>query len=144
MTHFKRYLATFTILHLVFNVLFVVTLNLLSALTDELNAYLWWVLIVFDLEGIVIQTVIFSFFSKFLTRNKTIFLIAALIIELLFLNLFILFYGNWKEFSNNLVTSITSKSFGMENKGPLIFYASLIISTVVTISIREKAYQKTK
>src|SRR5436190_2386518 len=109
MKHFKRQLATFAILHLVFTALLLVTLNFFSALTNELKAYLWWILIVFDVEGTLVQTVIFGLFPK-LTRSRTIFLTVALIVELIFLNLFVLLHGNWQEFSNDLLITFTSRS----------------------------------
>ena len=144
MTIFARYLKTFLILHLSFAALLILALNLFSAWTNDLKAYLWWILIIFGVEGTLLQTIIFTSLSRYLTKTKTIFLIAMLVIELIFLNLFVLYHGNWKEFSGDSVLLLTSKSPDRTNIFVVLYYATLTIATVATAYIRQKVHLENK
>ena len=144
MTIFTRYLKTFLILHLSFAALLILTLNLFSAWTNDLKAYLWWILIIFGVEGTLLQTTIFATLSRYLTKTKAVFLIAMLVIELIFLNLFVLYHGNWKEFSTDSILLFTSKSPERKNIFSVLYYATLTIATVTTGYIRQKVHLENK
>jgi len=142
MTIFTRYLKTFLILHLSFAVLLILTLNLFSAWTNELKAYLWWILIIFCVEGTLFQTIIFVTLSRYLTKRKTVFLIAMLVIELIFLNLFVLYHGDWRESTNSILLFI--KSPDRKNILGILDYATLTIATVTTGFIRQRVHLENK
>ena len=144
MTIFTRYLKTFLIIHLSFAGLLILTLNLFSAWTNYLKAYLWWILIIFGVEGTLFQTIIFATLSRYLTKTKTVFLIAMLVIELIFLNLFVLYHGNWKEFSADSVLLFTSKSPDGRNIFTSLYYSTLTIATITTGYIRQKVHLEHK
>jgi hypothetical protein len=139
---FKKHIANFLMLHLVFAIILLTGYKLFTDFTMETFSYIIWFIIIFGLLTSLIQSVIFSFISSKMRLNKFPFFIIAFTIELVLANAFVLYAnGGGDSLTGNLINDI-KYHYSWENlSGTLIFHVAIFLATLV-ISLTRPVYKQ--
>jgi hypothetical protein len=128
MTVFRKYIASFLLLHLLFGILFLTGYKIFTDLTEEIFSYLVWFLVLFAFVTTVIQSLIFTVLSSRIQLNKFAFFIIALLVELLLANILVAYGGGQKNLTWNLITRNSNDLVSSLIIHVSIFFPTLILS----------------
>ena len=138
---FKRHFVTFLLLHLAFAVILFTGYKLFTDLTMEIFSYLFWFIIIFGLLATLIQSSIFTLISSKVRLNKLSFFITALVIELVLVNVLVLYAnGGGDNFTGDLISDIKYHNTWKNLSGSLIIHVALVLATLI-ISLTRPIYK---
>jgi hypothetical protein len=139
--HFRRHIATFLLLHLIFAILLLTGYKLFTDLTVETFSYLFWFIIIFGVLATFVQSFIFTFVLSKVRLNRLLIFVIAFIIELLLVNALVVYVNRGDRLTGDLVNDIKHHNTWENLSGSLIIHVALVLSTVIT-SVTRPIYKK--
>lgn len=135
--HFRRHIATFLLLHLIFAIILLTGYKLFTDLTMETFSYLFWFIIIFGLLATLVQSALFSLILSKVRLNKVSFFIIVFIVELALVNALVVYAnGGGDSFTGDLISDIKYHNTWENLSGSLIIHVALFLATLITSLIR--------
>jgi hypothetical protein len=135
-THFKRFIATFLLFHVIFAILLLLGYKFFTEFTNEMFAYLFWFVILFGIFAMFIQSLVFSILSYKWRLNKYWFFIIAFVIELVLANVIVIYSNGGGGFTEDLLNDIRDHNSWDNIAGSLIIHMAILMATLLTALIR--------